>query len=147
MAENEQTPFMDADAYGRSLKGFGVNLLVRDVAAMCGFLAEVLGVKVVYADRDFAVCHHGGQEWMLHSDASYHSNPLLALTGDGTIRGAGLELRLYGVDPDAAAAKAEAAGHTVLQPATDKPHGLRETYIAGPEGYVWVPSVHKAEKS
>ncbi len=144
MTDTEKTPFPDADTYGRSLTGFGVNLLVRDVAASLAFLTEVLEVEVIYADRDFAVCRHGGQEWMLHSDASYHSNPLLALTGDGAIRGAGLELRLYGVDPEAAAARAEAAGHTVLQPATDKPHGLREAYIAGPDGYVWVPSVHKA---
>ncbi len=144
MTDSEKTPFPDADTYGRSLTGFGVNLLVRDVAASLASLTEVLEVEVIYADRDFAVCRHGGQEWMLHSDASYHSNPLLALTGDGAIRGAGLELRLYGVDPEAAAARAEAAGHTVLQPATDKPHGLREAYIAGPDGYVWVPSVHKA---
>lgn len=147
MIGTEDTAFMDADAYGRSLKGFGVNILVSDVAATLAFLTGVLGVETVYADADFAVCRHGGQEWMLHSDASYHSNPLLALTGDGAIRGAGLELRLYGVDPDAAAARAEAAGHSVLQPATDKPHGLREAYIAGPDGYVWVPSVHKAAKS
>lgn len=145
MADGEKAPFMDADSYGRSLKGFGVNILVSDVAATLAFLAEVLGVKTVYADADVAVCRHGGQEWMLHSDASYHSNPLLALTGDGAIRGAGLELRLYGVDPEAAAARAEAAGFTVLQPPSDKPHGLRETYIAGPDGYVWVPSVHKGK--
>lgn len=146
MAENARTPFMSADAYGRSLAGFGVNLLVSDVAASLAFLSDVLGVEVVYSDADFAVCRHGGSEWMLHSDASYHSNPLLALTGDGAIRGAGVELRLYGVDPDAAAGRAEAAGHTLLQAPADKPHGLREAYIAGPDGYVWVPSVHKAEK-
>ena len=143
MAETRDAPFPSADAYGRSLTGFGVNILVSDVAAMLAFLAEVLEVEVVHAERDFAVCRHGGQQWMLHSDASYHSNPLLALTGDGAIRGAGLELRLYGVDPDTAAARAEAAGHSLLQPPTDKPHGLREAYIAGPDGYVWVPSVHK----
>lgn len=135
--------FDDADAYGRSLKGFGVNILVSDVAATLTFLEGVLAVEVAHAAADFAVCRYGGQQWMLHSDASYHSNPLLALTGDGAIRGAGLELRLYGVDPDAAAAKAEAAGFALLQAPTDKPHGLREAYIAGPDGYVWVPSVHK----
>jgi len=143
--EEDAPPFMSADAYGRSLTGFGVNILVSDVAATLAFLSEVLGVEAVYSDADFAVCLYQGHQWMLHSDASYHSNPLLALTGDGAIRGAGLELRLYGVDPDAAAARAEAAGHTLLQPPSDKPHGLREAYIAGPDGYVWVPSVHKAE--
>ncbi len=137
--------FPSADAYGRSLKGFGVNMLVRDVARSVGFLGEVLGVEAVYQDRDFAVCRHGGQEWMLHSDASYHSNPLLGLAGDGAIRGAGLELRLYGIDPDAAAARAEAAGFPVLQAPQDKPHGLRETFLVDPDGYVWVPSVEKTE--
>jgi catechol 2,3-dioxygenase-like lactoylglutathione lyase family enzyme len=138
--------FMPADAFGRSLSGFGVNMLVSDVAATLAFLREVLAVTVVHGEPDFAVCRHGEHIWMLHSDASYHSNPLLALTGDGAIRGAGLELRLYDVDPDAAAARAQALGFTVLQAPTDKPHGLREAYIAGPDGYVWVPSVHKREE-
>ena len=135
--------FPDADSYGRSLTGFGVNILVSDVAASLAFLTEVLAVEAVHAERDFAVCRYQGHQWMLHSDASYHSNPLLALTGDGVVRGAGLELRLYGVDPDAAAARAEARGFHVLQAPGDKPHGLRETYIAGPDGYVWVASRHK----
>ena len=145
MAEDQDGGFMSADAYGRSLKGFGVNMLVRDVARSVGFLADVLGVEAVYQDRDFAVCHHQGHQWMLHSDASYHSNPLLSLTGDGAVRGAGLELRLYGVDPDAAAERAEAAGQFVLQAAQDKPHGLREAFIVDPDGYVWVPSIEKAK--
>lgn len=143
MAEDRDGAFMSADAYGRSLRGFGVNMLVRDVARSVAFLTEVLEVEAVYAERDFAVCRHQGQEWMLHSDASYHSNPLLSLTGDGAIRGAGLELRLYGVDPDAVAQRAEAGGYVVLQAAADKPHGLREAFIVDPDGYVWVPSVAK----
>lgn len=146
MDDCARPPFPDADTYGRSLTGFGVNLLVSDVAASLVFLTEVLTVETVHAERDFAVCRYRGHQWMLHSDASYHSNPLLALTGDGVIRGAGLELRLYGVDPDAAAARAEAGGFHVLQPAADKPHGLREAFIVGPDGYVWVPSVHKGQK-
>lgn len=142
MDDGAKKPFMPADVFGRSLAGFGVNILVSDVAATLSFLQQVLTVAVVHAERDFAVCRYEGRQWMLHSDASYHSNPLLALTGDGAIRGAGLELRLYGVDPDAAVARAAALGFTVLQGPTDKPHGLREAYIAGPDGYVWVPSVH-----
>src|SRR3546814_13961625 len=68
--------------------------------------SDVCSSDLVHADADFAVCRYEGRQWLLHSDASYHSNPLLALTGDGAIRGAGLELRLYGVDPDTAAARA-----------------------------------------
>lgn len=50
--------FMSADAYGRSLRGFGVNMLVRDVGRSLTFLSEILLVEKVYADRDFAVCRH-----------------------------------------------------------------------------------------
>jgi len=76
---------------------------------------------------------------MLHTDRAYAKHPLLALTGDSAVRGAGIELRLYDLDPDAAAARAGQAGHHVLQPPTDKPHGLRETYLVDLDGYVWVP--------
>jgi hypothetical protein len=55
-------------------------------------------------------------------------------------RGAGIELRLYGADPDAVEKKAAALGHIVLAGSIDKPHGLRECSIVGPDGYVFVPS-------
>ncbi|MGH6946332.1 MAG: hypothetical protein ACREDZ_03310 [Kiloniellales bacterium] len=139
MKKREGEPFMSADQFGRSLAGFGVNLLVRDVARALAFQTEVLGAEKVYADADFAVLRHGGHLWMLHADHSYASHPLLGLTGDGAIRGAGAELRLYGIDPDAAEARAKAGGHTVLASAADKPHGLREAYLVDPDGYVWVP--------
>ncbi len=132
-------PFMSAPDYGRSLRGFGVNLLVSDVARAAAFQTEVLGVELVHQDRDFAVLKHGGHQWMLHADHTYGEHPLLALTGDGAIRGAGAELRLYDVDPDAAEARARARGDTVLAASADKPHGLRECFLADPDGYIWVP--------
>jgi catechol 2,3-dioxygenase-like lactoylglutathione lyase family enzyme len=130
---------MSAPDYGRSLRGFGVNLLVRDIARAVAFQTEVLGVELVHSDKDFAVLRHGGHEWMLHADRTYGAHSLLALTGDGAIRGAGAELRLYGIDPDAAEARARAGNFTVLAPSQDKPHGLRECYLVDPDGYVWVP--------
>ena len=132
--------FMPAPVYGRSLKGFGINLLVRDVDRSLAFLRDVLKVEVVYANRDFAVLAYADQQWMLHADHTYHSNPLLALTGDGALRGAGVELHLYDLDPDQAEARARAGGYHVLQEATNKPHGLRECYLVAPDGYVWVPA-------
>ncbi len=134
-------PWMPADAYGRSLRGFGVNLLVRDVARSAAFQREVLGVEPVYADPDFAVLSHDGHQWMLHADHTYGDHPLLGLTGDGALRGAGAELRLYGIDPDQAEARARARGDHILAGAQDKPHGLRECFIADPDGYIWVPGV------
>jgi len=140
-----QTPFMPAPDYGRSLKGFGINLLVRDVPRAVEFAKTVLDATLVYGDPDFAVLRHGSgenaAEWMLHADHTYSSHPLLSLTGDGAVRGAGVELRLHGCDPDAAVARAQAGGHYVMAEAADKPHGLREAYIADPDGYIWVPDV------
>ena len=135
--------FMSAEDYGRSLKGFGVNLLVSDVARSVAFQRDVLGVQVVHQNRDFAVLSHGGHQWMLHGDHTYGEHPLLSLTGDGVIRGAGAELRLYDIDPDGAEARARAAGLTVLAATADKPHGLRECFLVDHDGYVWVPGVAK----
>ncbi len=133
-------PWMTAPEYGRSLRGFGINLLVRDVARSSAFLIDILGLEKVYANPDFAVLRHAGHDIILHADHTYGDHPLLALTGDGAIRGAGAEFRLYGLDPDAAEARARASGETVLAESRDKPHGLRECYLADPDGYVWVPS-------
>lgn len=131
---------VDADSFGRSLRGIGLNLLVRDVKAQCAFLETVFGLRAHQVTQDFAIVTYGGQVFQLHSDGTYHSNPLLSLVPEHPPRGAGLEIRLYDSDPDVAAARAEAAGGTVLQVPTDKPHGLREAYILCENGYAWVPS-------
>ena len=55
----EDGGFMSAIAFGHSLRGLGVNLLVREIAPMTDFLSGVLGVAIVYADKDFAVLQHG----------------------------------------------------------------------------------------
>lgn len=129
-----------AEAFGASLRGLGLNMLVRDVLATCAFLETVFELTCHQKTADFAIVSYGAQVFQLHSDGTYHSNPLLGLVPENPPRGGGLEIRLYQTDPDAAAARAEAAGATVLQPPTDKPHGLRECYILGPDGYAWVPS-------
>jgi len=57
-------------------------------------------------------------------------------------RGAGVELRLHGCDPDIAAAKALELGFVVLDGPRDQPeHGLREAHIVDADGYVWVPDL------
>ena len=143
--EPQQKPWMPADEYGRSLGGFSFNLLVRNVAKAIAFQRGVLGAVVVYSDADFAVLRRAlpgaTVEWMLHADHTYGDHPLLALTGDNALRGVGVELRLHGLDPDAAASTAHKLDFTVLQAPADKPHGLREAYIVDPDGYVWVPDV------
>lgn len=131
---------VDADSFGRSLRGIGLNLLVRDVRAECAFLESVFGVRAHQVTDDFAIVTYGDEVFQLHHDRTYHSNPLLSLLPEHPPRGAGIEIHLYDTDPDTAVAKAEAAGAMILQPPTDKPHGLREAYILCENGYAWVPS-------
>jgi len=138
-------PWMTPADYGRSLRGFGVNLLVRDMATALRFQREVLGAEVVHADPDFAVLARGSAEWMLHADHTYDRHPLSGSLADGGPRGLGVELRLHDHDPDAAEAAARRLGYAVLDGATDKPHGLREAYILDDDGYLWVPDRPLAE--
>ncbi len=138
----DQTPWMDPPAYGRTLRpGIGFNLLVRDIERAVRFATEALGATVTYADDDFAALRLAGAEWMLHADHTYSDNALAGIVKDVEARGAGVELRLYGIDPDEIEARARAGGWTVLAGAIDKPHGLREAVIIDDEGYVWVPGI------
>jgi catechol 2,3-dioxygenase-like lactoylglutathione lyase family enzyme len=138
-------PWMPARDYSRSLRGLTVNLLVRDIERALVFQREVLGAVVVYSDPDFAVLSANGAEWSLHADHAYDRHPLGKLPeGD---RGVGAELRLHGRDPDEAEAAARRLGFTLVAPAQDKPHGLRETHVADPDGYVWVADVVSADNS
>jgi predicted enzyme related to lactoylglutathione lyase len=129
-----------APDFGRSLSGLGLNLLVRDVQLRAVFLAKVFEMRVLRVSQDFAILGYNGQLLQLHADATYHANPALSLMPEAGTRGAGVELRLFQTDPDTAARFAEEAGGIILQPPTDKPHGLREAFILDPDGYVWVPS-------
>jgi predicted enzyme related to lactoylglutathione lyase len=131
---------VSADDFGKSLYGIGLNILVNDVEAQVAFLTHVFEMQAHRVSKDFAIMTYGGQIFQLHSDGTYAENPLLTLLPENPPRGAGLEIRLYDTDPDTAQARAEAAGHMVLQEATDKPHGLRECYILCENGYAWVPS-------
>ena len=131
---------VEAEPFGQSLRGIGLNLLVRDVPVQCAFLRDVFGMTAHQVTSDFAIVTYGNQVFQLHSDGTYHSNPLLGLLPETPPRGAGIEIRLYDTDPDDAVARAETAGGSILQPATDKPHGLREAYILCDNGYAWVPS-------
>ena len=144
--------FPSGEDYGRSLKGFGINLLVRDVARTVDFARNILLAETATVDKDFAVLRHrvNGHvlaEWMLHADGTYHSNPLLGLVPTDHPRGAGAELRLYHLDPDAAVARARARDYVVLSEAVNKPHGMREAYILDPDGYCWVVSLPIPKKT
>lgn len=138
-------PWMPAADYGRALRGLTVNLLVRDVGRSLAFQRDVLRAEVVYADPDIAVIRGYDAEWMLHADHAYRGHPLAREVAAVEARGIGAELRLHGCDPDAAVAAARAHDFIVVADPADKPHGLREAYIADADGYVWVPDVPTRE--
>jgi len=149
MKKRTSDPWMPAPAYAHSLEGLGVNLLVKDVERALVFQRAVLGAEVVYADPDMAVVRGpasgGGSaargEWMLHADHTYDRHPLVRHANERAPRGAGIELRVHGCDPDLAEANARRHGFTVLAGSEDKPHGLREAYLLDADGYCWVPDV------
>ena len=92
--------FMPADDYGRGMRPFSVNLLVRDMRASLAFYERVLGAGVRYADGDFAVLKLLDFEFMLHADHTYDHHPLNERLKNSGVRGTGAELRVFGIDPD-----------------------------------------------
>ena len=131
---------VDANTFGASLRGLGLNLLVPDVAVEARFLTDVLGMTAHQATADFAILRSGSAVMQLHADGTYHSHPLLGFVPETPPRGGGASLHAFESDPDVAFEAAEAAGGVVLQGPTNKPHGLRETCILSPSGYAWVAS-------
>ena len=137
-----KTPWMKAEDFGRSLpKDIGINLLVPEIAPMEAFCRDVLGATILYSDEDFAAVALLGSVFMLHADHSYQDNPMAGVIEGVEQRGTGMEIRIYGLDPDATEARALEHGHHVLAGSLDKPHGLRECHIVGPSFYVFVPSL------
>jgi hypothetical protein len=134
-------PWMRADDFGRSLpRGVGLNLLVTEIAPAETFLRLVLGADTIYADEDFAAIELLGSVLQLHADHSYVDHEMAGVTAGIDVRGAGVEIRLYGADPDSVETMARQHDHVVLAGSADKPHGLRECHVVGPDGYVFVPS-------
>ena len=142
MKKSDKTPFMPAPDYGRSLAGFTVNLLSADLARALVFQRDVLRAGVLHEDEDLLILDGFGNQWMVHADHTYDKHPLLADPAALPRRGAGIELRLHGCDPDGAARRARELGFTVLDGPRDQPdHGLREAHLVDGDGYVWVPDV------
>lgn len=133
--------WMSTGDYAKRLTGLTINLLVRDVGANMPFHTEVLGAEAEYVCVDFASFAFGGTTWMLHADHTYDAHPLYRSLGAGLDRGIGCEIRLHGRNPDQACAAAGRLGCRILEPATDKGHGMREAFIYDPEGYLWCVDV------
>jgi len=68
---------VSAGDFGASLRGIGLNLLVRDVPRQVAFLRDLFGMQAFQPTPDFAIMRYGDQVFQLHSDSTYHANPLL----------------------------------------------------------------------
>ncbi len=133
--------WVPADEYGRALPTFTVNLLVKDVARSLPFYRDVLGATVRYADGDFAALALRGTDFMLHADHTYAHHPTFGRLQNAGPRGTGAEIRVMGIDPDAAEERAKRAGARIVQEARDFPHGWRDVMLEDPDGYVWAVGV------
>lgn len=132
---------VSADDFGRSLHGLGVNLLTNDVRRLARFLEVTFTLSLRRVSDDFAIVLHDQSVFQIHSDATFVSHAIHELLPENPPRGRGVQFYLFGIDPDAAVLRAPDAGGTVVETATDKPHGLREATILSPEGYAFSPAV------
>jgi catechol 2,3-dioxygenase-like lactoylglutathione lyase family enzyme len=132
---------MSAADYGRTLSGLSVNLIVRELERSLPFYAGVLEMRLLYSDEDFAAFERDGVRLQLHADHTYARMPWAARLRDGSPRGLGAEIRILGVDPDAAEKRARDRGFTVLVPVRDWPHGWRDCVLEDPDGYTFAVGV------
>ncbi len=94
-------------AYGRGIpRGLGINILVHNVDRSARFQSEIFGARILYWEEHFAIMQVVDSTWLLHSDWSYRSHELIGAVSGVQARGCGVELRLYGVNPDQAEAAA-----------------------------------------
>ncbi len=131
------TPWMASDAYGKTLAGLSLNLIVRDVATSVPFYRDVVGMTVQYSDLDMAALQLGTTQIVLHADHTYDKQPWAPRLGGKEKRGLGAEIRILGIDPDAAERRAKERGATVLVSARDWPHGWRDVILEDPDGYTF----------
>ena len=130
-------PWKTAAEYGRTLTGLSLNLLVRDVAKSLSFYTDVLGFTVAYSDVDFAALSRGATQLQLHADHTYDGTYWASRLAAAGKRGLGAEMRIMGIDPDAAEHHARARGDTVLVGTADTGHGWRECIVEDPDGYTF----------
>jgi catechol 2,3-dioxygenase-like lactoylglutathione lyase family enzyme len=128
---------MTAADYGRTLGGLSVNLIVRDVTRSLPFYTQVLGLTELYADDDFAALEGQGVRLQLHADHTYERMPWAARLRDPGKRGLGAEIRILGIEPEAAERRAREAGFAVLVATRDWPHGWRDCVLEDPDGYTF----------
>lgn len=137
------TPWMPAPEFSRQLTGLNVNLIVPDVEKSLPFFTEVLQLKKLYSDVDFAAFEGpNGSHLMLHADHTLdHSATETARLQAPGKRGTGAEIRLMGLDPDGVEVRARQHGFTVNVETKTYPHGWREVRLEDANGYMFAIGV------
>ena len=102
MKKRKAEPWMSAADYGRTLSGLSVNLIVRDIARSTPFYTGVLEMRLLYSDEDFAAFERDGVRLQLHADHTYARMPWATRLTEPAQRGLGAEIRILGIEPDAA---------------------------------------------
>ena len=128
---------MSADAYGRTLTGLSINLIVREIGRSVPFYTEVLGLRLLFGDEDFAAFEGEGVRLQLHADHTYERMPWAPRLAAPGKRGLGAEIRILGIDPDAAERRAREHRASVLVATRDWPHGWRDCVLEDPDGYTF----------
>lgn len=113
-------------------------LAVRDTDAAIAFYAEAFGATVrerleAPGDVVVAVLEIDGMPFGVATEAPNLGTPSPETAGATTVR-----VSLHVDDPDAAAARAIAAGATEMFPVADQPYGLRQGRVVDPFGHHWL---------
>ncbi len=132
---------VSAADYGRSLAGLTLNLLVRDIDRSLRFYTGVLQFTDAHHDPDFAALERDGIKLTLHADHTYAAQPWSPRLRESGKRGFGAEIRILGIDPDAAEKRARDRGYIVLHTTREWPHGWRDCILEDPDGYTFAVGV------
>jgi len=112
-------------------------LAVRDTDAAIEFYAKAFGAtvreRVEATDVVVAVLEIHGMPFGVATEAPQFGTPSPETAGATTVR-----VSLHVDDPDAAAARAIAAGATEMFPVADQPYGLRQGRVIDPFGHHWL---------
>jgi PhnB protein len=113
-------------------------LTVKDARAVVEFYKKAFGATEISRQSTPA-----GQfiiEMSLEGERFYavDENPAGFNLSPTTLGGTSVRMSLIVADPDGFAARAVAAGATIVFPIADQPYGMRQGRIADPEGHHWL---------
>jgi catechol 2,3-dioxygenase-like lactoylglutathione lyase family enzyme len=101
----------------------------------------VLELRLLFSDEDLAALVRFGLNVQIPAVLTYARTPWAARLRDESPRGLGAEVRILGIDPDAAEQRARDGGFTVAVAVRDWPHGWRDCVLEDPDGYTFAVGV------